>query len=80
MHVESTSQEGNAADDPDSLLREEEAAAFLNCTPRALQAWRKRGDGPPYIRLGSRSIRYRRRDLLTWSAIRRHVPSTRERA
>ena len=57
-------------DDPDALLREEDAAAFLNFTPRAMQSWRTRGVGPPYVRVSSRAIRYRRRDLLAWAAAR----------
>ena len=48
------------------LLTEPEAAAFLNFTPRALQAWRTRGGGPKFVRISARAIRYRLRDLETW--------------
>lgn len=40
------------------LMREAEAAKFLAVTIRALQAWRQRGGGPPFVRLGARAIRY----------------------
>lgn len=52
------------------LLREPEAAAFLGFTPRALQAWRQRGGGPPFVRVSSRAIRYRRDDLIGWAESR----------
>lgn len=53
-------------DDPDRLLNEVEAAAWLGYTVRALQNWRLRGGGPVFVRVSARSIRYRRRDLLDW--------------
>ena len=52
--------------EPEPLLTEREAAAYLNFTPRALQAWRVRGGGPRFIACSSRAIRYRRRDLDAW--------------
>ncbi len=39
------------------LLTEVQAAEALNVKPRTLQAWRLRGGGPPYAKLGS-SVRY----------------------
>ncbi|MEM7172436.1 MAG: helix-turn-helix domain-containing protein [Pseudomonadota bacterium] len=50
----------------DRLIHENEAADFLGYSPRALQNWRLRGGGPPFIRVSSRSIRYSRRDLKAW--------------
>ena len=35
--------------DLDQLLREQEAAALLGHTVRALQNWRVRGGGPPFV-------------------------------
>ena len=52
--------------DPDRLLNEREAAAYLGYTTRALQNWRLRGGGPVYVRVSERSIRYRRCDLTAW--------------
>lgn len=50
----------------DELVNEERAAKFLGVTKRALRNWRVRGGGPKYVRVSSRCIRYRRRDLLNW--------------
>lgn len=54
-------------DDPDALLREEQAAALLGFTPRALQDWRMRGSGPRFVRISARAVRYRRADLFAWA-------------
>lgn len=51
----------------DRLINENEAAQFLGYTVRALQNWRVRGGGPRFVRVSSRSIRYRRRDLIKWA-------------
>ena len=51
----------------DALLRPREAAAFLGFTTRALEAWRQRGGGPRFVRVSSRAIRYRRKDLQAWT-------------
>ena len=59
-----------AALDPDHLERlidEKAAAHFLGYSPRALQNWRLRGGGPRFVRVSSRSVRYRRRDLIAWA-------------
>jgi len=44
------------------LLDEKQAAAFLNVSVKSLQAWRYRGGGPKYVKLG-RSVRYTMADL-----------------
>ena len=62
--------------DPDVLLRETEAASFLGFTPRALQAWRQRGEGPLFVRISARAIRYRRRDLISWSEERLRISTS----
>ena len=52
--------------DPDywhSLIDEKSAADFLNVTPRKMQQWRQHGDGPPYIRLSPRLVKYTRARL-----------------
>ena len=61
---------GSHQSDPDHLDRlisENEAASFLGYTVRALQNWRVRGGGPRFIKVSSRSVRYRRRDLIAWA-------------
>lgn len=54
----------------DHLIDEYRAADFLGYTVRALRNWRVRGGGPVFIRVSSRSIRYRRRDLMAWADAR----------
>ncbi len=48
-----------------ALLNEHELAARLNLSVRTLQAWRVKGGGPVFLRLG-RAIRYRDGDVETW--------------
>ncbi len=55
--------------DPDYLdkwIKEHEAAEFVGFSVRALQNWRVRGGGPRFAKTSSRSVRYRRRDLIEW--------------
>lgn len=51
----------------DRLINEKEAAAFLGYSTRALQGWRLKGGGPAFVKVSSRSVRYRRRDLIAWA-------------
>ena len=63
----------NLARDPDYLDRfidENEAAIFIGYSVRALQGWRFKGGGPRFIKVSSRSIRYRRRELIEWAESR----------
>jgi excisionase family DNA binding protein len=48
-----------------SLLTERTAAEYLSLSHRTLQAWRVRGGGPQYIKLGV-NVRYRPADLDAW--------------
>ena len=57
----------------DRLINETEAARFLGYSIRALQNWRVRGGGPRFVKVSSRSIRYRRRELNEW--IEQHLRS-----
>jgi excisionase family DNA binding protein len=50
---------------PEPLLTENQAAEFLNLSTRTLQAWRIKGGGPRFARLG-RAVRYRQADLNEW--------------
>jgi predicted DNA-binding transcriptional regulator AlpA len=47
------------------LLTEAQAADYLSLSMRTLQAWRVRGVGPKFCRLG-RAVRYRLADLAAW--------------
>lgn len=51
--------------DQEALLDETEAARFLAISIRTLQAWRTKGAGPPFVRLG-RAVRYSRHALIDW--------------
>lgn len=48
------------------LMTTEEAAEFLGFSPRMLEKRRHRGDGPPYVRISSRAVRYRPEALRRW--------------
>ncbi len=59
-----------AEEDPafwNSLIREAQAARFLDYSIRTLQGLRYRGGGPSYLKMSSRCIRYRRSDLRAWA-------------
>lgn len=56
--------------DPDAMLYPVEAAYLAALSPRTLETLRIRGGGPPFCRIGSRAIRYRRSVLLAWCTSR----------
>lgn len=45
-----------------TVMNEKRAAAFLDMKVATLQAWRVRGDGPTFLKLGS-AVRYTMEDL-----------------
>ncbi len=47
------------------LLKTEEAAKWLDVSPRTLETWRVRGGGPRFIKNGRR-VAYRETDLDAW--------------
>lgn len=49
-------------------LNTEQAARYLGLSKVRLEMWRCRGGGPPYVRIGTRIIRYRRSQLDAWMA------------
>jgi predicted DNA-binding transcriptional regulator AlpA len=55
----------------DDLLNQRLAAARLGLpSARTLEAWRRRGYGPPFLRLSSRLVRYRVSDIDRWLGAR----------
>ncbi len=56
------------------LLNTAAAAAELGLSRRTLEAWRLRGQGPPFLRVGPRRVAYARRDLDAWLLRHRHDP------
>jgi hypothetical protein len=53
------------AADPDAAFNEIQAAQFLGVSVRTLQAWRVRGGGPRYCKIG-RAVRYQRGELVSF--------------
>jgi hypothetical protein len=54
--IRQSARELNSAE---RLLTPKDAANFLRLSPSWLAKARMRGDGPPYVKVGRRSIRYR---------------------
>lgn len=52
-----------SAANPADLLDETEAAASLHVAVQTLRNWRWKGEGPRYVKVGARLVRYRRGDL-----------------
>ena len=52
------------------LIDEKVAAAFLGLVDRTMQSLRQRGDGPRYVLISSRCIRYSRIELKAWADAR----------
>ncbi len=61
-------------DNPERLLTEADTALLLGYSPRTLQIWRRRGDGPPFVRLSTRRVRYQYADILAWAHLHRCSP------
>lgn len=45
------------------------AADELGLSPRTLEGWRRRGEGPPYLKIGRR-VKYRPEDIEAYKASR----------
>ena len=51
----------------DKLLTRKQVAEFLGIEPGTLARWKWAGkDGPPSVKVGTRSIRYRQSDVESW--------------
>lgn len=50
------------------LLTTEQLADFLGMSVRTIEDWRFDRKGPPYVRLGPRTVRYRSDIVLEWLA------------
>lgn len=59
LHSPAVNSTANLAD----LLDENEAAASLRIAVQTLRNWRWKGEGPRYVKVGVRLVRYRRGDL-----------------
>jgi hypothetical protein len=65
----------------DTLIDTTAAAARIGMAPITLRIWRWRDNPhqPPYVRVGSRGIRYDVAALDAWQAARTHKPGTKAR-
>jgi hypothetical protein len=50
----------------DDFKLTDEVATWLRMSPEALRKWRRRGIGPPFVKLPTGPVRYRRRDVQAW--------------
>jgi hypothetical protein len=57
------------------LLGPDAAASELGVAPATLAAWRSRGTGPAFVKLGAKLVRYRRADLSAYIAAHRRHPA-----
>jgi excisionase family DNA binding protein len=67
--MEGRRQEGDpatVADDADEWLTLDQVAAELKISRESLYRWRRRGTGPPSIRLPGGTVRIRRSALTAW--------------
>jgi len=51
------------AHETDHLLTEEHASRMLAVSPRTLRNWRTLGQGPAFVKISGRCIRYRSADI-----------------
>lgn len=56
------------------LLSPPQLAAELGLPAQTLAAWRARGLGPTYLKVG-RHVRYRRPDVTAWLDLQKHEPA-----
>jgi len=57
------------------LLTPEQVAEILGVKPTTVQTWRARRVGPPYIRVGHRTVRYSAAALQEWLESREQRPN-----
>lgn len=53
-------------DHPDAALTVDEASILCGLSPRTLESLRQKGNGPKFFKIGQRTVRYRRADLMEW--------------
>ena len=49
------------------LMKTPEAAELLGVPPEVLFEWRQKGEGPPYLHITARTLRYDRDDVVEWA-------------
>jgi predicted DNA-binding transcriptional regulator AlpA len=63
--------------DPKAHMDRPLTAKYIGVTPRCLENWAVTGEGPAFVRLSARCVRYRKKDIDAW-ADSRLVSSTSE--
>ena len=53
---------------PGDFVSAVEAARILGVSPKTIDNWRWKGQGPPYHKIGRRLVRYHRADLAKFAA------------
>jgi predicted DNA-binding transcriptional regulator AlpA len=53
-----------------------QAAAYIGVTVRGLEAWRNKGGGPEFLRIGARLVRYDVRKIDEWMASHRRASTS----
>ncbi|MCP5426759.1 MAG: DNA-binding protein [Chromatiaceae bacterium] len=59
-------QSDNAAIDLYKQINTEAAADFLGVTPRKLEQMRQHGNGPEFVRISPKCVRYRMKELIAF--------------
>jgi predicted DNA-binding transcriptional regulator AlpA len=52
--------------DGDQLLTTKQLAALLAVSQQLIEIWRAKGEGPEWVALGPRCIRYKRSEVVAW--------------
>lgn len=53
----------------DRLLTPAQVADILQMKERTLEVWRRRGQGPPWQKVGTRAVRYSEAKLRAWAGM-----------
>ena len=59
-----------AGDTADRYLTQRQFCEMFTLPARTVERWRATGDGPPFLRIGPRQIRYRLSDCHQWAISR----------
>jgi predicted DNA-binding transcriptional regulator AlpA len=49
------------------LMKTSDVAELLGLSPEVLFEWRQKGEGPPYLHITARTLRYDRDDVIAWA-------------
>lgn len=49
------------------LMKISEVAEFMGVTEAVIYEWRAKGEGPPFLHITARTVRYDRDDVIAWA-------------